>query len=139
MKYLNQFLLLMLFVLAGELIARVVPLPIPSMIYGLVLLFLALCAGIVKLKHIEDIANWFLTVIPVLFVVPAVGIITMAPHLAGVWPWMLAVVVLTYFAAMASTGYVADLFIWLRDRKKKKSKKKDKTTLSPRGLTTGPR
>jgi len=117
MKYLSQFLLLMTFVLAGELIAFIIPLPIPSMIYGLLLLFGALCTGIVKLKHIEGISNWFLAVIPVLFVVPAVGIINIMPALAGIWPWMLAVIVLTYFAVMASTGYLSDIMIWLKDRR----------------------
>ena len=49
MKYLNQFLIIMGFTLAGEALQRLVPLPIPASVYGLVLLFAALCLGVVKL------------------------------------------------------------------------------------------
>ena len=39
MKYLTQFLRILAFTLAGELLQRLVPLPIPASVYGLVLLF----------------------------------------------------------------------------------------------------
>ena len=38
MKYLTQFLRILAFTLAGELLQRLVPLPIPASVYGLVLL-----------------------------------------------------------------------------------------------------
>jgi len=117
MKYLTQFLLLMIFVFLGEAIYHIVPLPIPASIWGLVLLFLALLFGVVKLAHIEDIAKWFLIIIPVLFVVPAVGILDTFGGIAAVWPVMLGVVVLAYFASMAATGFVADWMIRQKDKK----------------------
>jgi holin-like protein len=123
MKHLLQFLLLMAFVLAGEAIYAVVPLPIPAGIWGLCLLLVALWTGIVKLPHIENIANFFLAIIPVLFVVPAVGILEIFGDIKSVWPAMLAVVAITYLAAMASTGWLAEFMIWLKDRKKRTRKK----------------
>jgi holin-like protein len=114
MKYLSQFLLLMAFVLAGEFIYAVVPLPVPASIWGLLLLFFAMLLRIVKLSQIEDIANFFLVIIPVLFVVPAVGVIEVFGDIADVWPIMLIIILVTYLAAMASTGWLAD---WMIEKK----------------------
>jgi competence ComEA-like helix-hairpin-helix protein len=47
MKYLSQFLYILLFSLLGELLEAVIPLPIPAAIYGLLLLLLALMTGAV--------------------------------------------------------------------------------------------
>ena len=47
MKYLSQFMIILGFTLIGETLHRLVPLPIPASVYGLVLLFLALCFRII--------------------------------------------------------------------------------------------
>jgi len=124
MKYLLQFLLLMTFVLAGELVYAIIPLPIPASIWGLVLLLTALWTGVVKLPQIEDVAKFFLIIIPVLFVVPAVGILEVFGGIAKVWPIMLIVIITTYLMAMASTGWLAEFMIRLKDKKAPKGRKK---------------
>ena len=53
MKYLSQFLIILGFSLIGEALQRIVPLPIPASVYGLVLLFAALCLKIVKLEQVK--------------------------------------------------------------------------------------
>ena len=47
MKYLSQFLIILGFTLAGEALQRLIPLPIPASVYGIVLLFGSLCLGVV--------------------------------------------------------------------------------------------
>ena len=75
MKYLSQFLRITAFTLAGELLQRLIPLPVPASVYGLVLLFIALCAGIVKLEQVKDAGGFLVSILPILFVSPAVGIL----------------------------------------------------------------
>lgn len=75
MKYLTQFLRILAFTLAGELLQRLVPLPIPASVYGLVLLFGALNTGLVKLEQIKDAGGFLISILPILFVSPAVGIL----------------------------------------------------------------
>lgn len=75
MKYLTQFLRILAFTLAGELLQRLVPLPIPSSVYGLVLLFGALNTGLVKLEQVKDAGGFLISILPILFVSPAVGIL----------------------------------------------------------------
>lgn len=75
MKYLTQFLRILAFALAGELLQRLVPLPIPASVYGLVLLFGALNTGLVKLEQVKDAGGFLISILPILFVSPAVGIL----------------------------------------------------------------
>ena len=75
MKYLSQFLIIMGFTLLGEALQRLIPLPIPASVYGLALLFVALCLKIVKLEQIREVGGFMTSILPVLFVSPAVGII----------------------------------------------------------------
>ena len=75
MKYLTQFLRILAFTLAGELLQRLVPLPIPASVYGLVLLFGALNTGMVKLEQVKDAGGFLISILPILFVSPAVGIL----------------------------------------------------------------
>lgn len=75
MKYLSQFLIIMGFTLAGEALQRAVPVSIPASVYGLALLFLALCTGVVKLSQVKEVGGFLTSILPVLFVSPAVGIV----------------------------------------------------------------
>ena len=75
MKYLTQFLRILAFTLAGELLQRLVPLPIPASVYGLVLLFAALNTSLVKLEQVKDAGGFLISILPILFVSPAVGIL----------------------------------------------------------------
>lgn len=75
MKYLSQFCIILGFTLAGEALQRLLPLPIPASVWGLALLFLALCIGLVKLEQVKEAAGFLISVMPLLFVAPAVGIV----------------------------------------------------------------
>ena len=75
MKYLSQFLRITAFTLAGELLQRCIPLPVPASVYGLVLLFTALCTGLVKLEQVKEAAGFLISILPILFVPTAVGIL----------------------------------------------------------------
>lgn len=75
MKYLHQILLIFLFSFLGELLRSLIPLPIPASIYGMILLFLALYTGIVKLNQVKAAGGFLTSFFPVLFVAPVVSLI----------------------------------------------------------------
>ena len=75
MQYLYQFLLIMGFTYLGEVLNRVIPLPIPAAVYGLVLLFLALCTGALKKEQIDETAKLLIACLGLFFVAPAVNIL----------------------------------------------------------------
>lgn len=75
MKYITQLLYILVFTGLGELLEYLIPLPVPAAIYGLVLMLIALCTGILKVEKIADTARFLITIMPLLFVAPAVNIL----------------------------------------------------------------
>ena len=75
MKYIAQFCIILGYTFIGEALQRILPLPIPGSVYSLILLFLALCFGIVRLDEVQETAHYLTTILPVMFVAPAVGIV----------------------------------------------------------------
>lgn len=120
MKYLRQFLVIMIFVLLGELLGYVIPLPIAGSIYGLILLFVALCLGIVKLEWVADVADWLHSIMALFFIAPAVAVIDIWGDIKNIWWILVLLLVVAYLVTMVTTGITADYFI----NKKNKSKRK---------------
>lgn len=58
----------------GEFIGQLITLPIPGTIYGMVVLFLLLYSGLVKIDDIEVATNFLLANMTIFFIPPAVGI-----------------------------------------------------------------
>ena len=75
MKYLSQFLIILGFTLTGEALQRIVPLPIPASVYGLALLFAALCLKVVKLEQVKEAGTFLTSILSILFVSPTVNIV----------------------------------------------------------------
>lgn len=75
MKYINQVLIIVLFTFLGEALAYVIPFPIPAAIYGIVLMLIALGTGILKAENVKDVSQFLISIMPVLFVAPAVRLL----------------------------------------------------------------
>ena len=108
--YLKQSALLFGFTLLGEALHRLLPLPIPTAVYGLVLLFAALCLKIIKVEQISKVSDFLLTILPILFVSPAVNILEswgiLAPQVVTIALLVLSSTILVFIVA----GVVAQLF-----------------------------
>lgn len=111
MKYLKQLLIILVFCLLGELLAALIPLPIPAAIYGLILLLIALSAGLLKTDMIADTANFLIRIMPILFVAPAANILQhwgiIAPSAAAI----LVISVVSTFLVFAVSGLVTKLLL----------------------------
>ncbi len=75
MKYLPQACLIFGFTFLGEVLHALIPLPIPASIYGMILLFGALFLKIVPVKAVKDMGGFLTSILALLFVSPAVGLI----------------------------------------------------------------
>lgn len=111
MNYLFQFALIAIITFIGEVLNFLIPLPIPASIYGLVILFIALCTKVIRLDHVEKAADFFLTIMPVLFVPPAVGLMTKWPVLKDNLVGLLVTCLLSTIIVMAATGIIAQALI----------------------------
>ena len=111
MQYLYQFLWILSFTFLGETLSRVIPLPIPASIYGLLLLFLALQLKVVKLDQVKTAGNWLIGIMGILFVAPVVNLIgcwdLIAPYLIPIS----VIVVVSTVVVFAVSGKLTELFI----------------------------
>jgi len=91
---------------AGEVLRKLLPLPIPASVYGLCLLLALLCTGVVKADFIRPTANLFIELMPVMFVPATVGVMQSWGVLrTALVPFVIAVTVITAIV-MAATGLV---------------------------------
>ena len=110
MKYIRQFAIIMLFSLLGELCHLMIPIPSPASIYGMVLLFLSLAMGLLKVDAVKETGSVLVSLLPRLFVVPTVG-------LMGCWDLIredllqiAILIVVTTVLAFGVSGMLTKLF-----------------------------
>ena len=89
------------FTLAGEALQRLVPVTIPASVWGLALLFAALCLKLVKVEQVKEVGAFMISILPVMFVGPTVGIVE---HWALIRPQLLAIVLLLVASTMLTFG-----------------------------------
>lgn len=119
MKYIKQFLIIILVSLIGEFLNYFLPFPIPGNIYGMILLFLLLLSGYIKIHQIEDTADFLIDIMPILFIPSAVGIITQINELKAIWPQIITIIIITTSFVMVISGLVTQLII-NKDKKRNK-------------------
>ena len=109
MKFLRQFMIILLLSFLGEVLKMFIPLPIPASVYGLVLMLVCLMTGVLKTSQVKDAAFFLIEIMPLMFIPAGVGLIeswgTLKPVLL---PVCAITVVITVFV-MAVTGRVAQM------------------------------
>ena len=89
------------FTIVGEALQRLIPLPIPASVYGLVLLFVALCLKLVKVEQVKEVGGFLTSILPILFVSPTVGIVE---HWAVIRPQLLPSALLLLASTLLTFG-----------------------------------
>jgi len=117
MKYLFQTGIIFAVTLIGEILSHLIPLPIPGSIYGVVLLFVLLLTGVLKLKHVEGAGNFFLTILPFLFISNCVSLMDSMSLLGESVVSIVILTVVSTIVVMVVTGGVAQLFMNDKNRK----------------------
>jgi holin-like protein len=106
MSLLFQFGWILLVCFLAEVLADVVPLPIPASVYGRVLMLAALGLKLIKVEQVKKASSFLVGILPILFLVPAVGIMSLWAELkAFLLPCLLAAVPVTVLV-MAASGLV---------------------------------
>lgn len=119
MKYIKQLAVILAVSLVGEVLGRVIPLPIPAGVYGIVILFLLLLTKIVPLSAVEDTATFLLEIMPLMFIPAAVGLIESWKGAKTSIVAYLVITLVTTVVVMGVSGGVTELII-RRGRRGKK-------------------
>ena len=117
MKYLQQFLLILCISFVGEFLKYVLPLPIPASIYGMVILFIGLLTGLIKLEQVKEVGKFLIEIMPVMFIPAGVGLMASWGVLKPMLVPVLVVTVVAIITVMAVTGQISQIII-RADRKR---------------------
>lgn len=90
--------------LAGELLVRLLGLPVPGPVVGMVLLFTGLLLRGGVPVPVAAAANGLLAHLALLFVPAGVGVISYTGRLEGLWPRLLVVLIVSTLLAVAATA-----------------------------------
>ena len=113
MKFIRQFLIIILISFAGELLHAILPLPVPASIYGLLILLAGLQTKGIPLKAVDE-AGGFL---PMLFIPAGVGLMVSWGDLKPVLVPIMVTIVVTTVLVMGVSGRTAQ-FVLKKEEKK---------------------
>ena len=111
MKYIKQLVIIVGISLVGELLKHLLPLPIPASIYGMVLLFVGLMTGVIKLESVKETGKFLIEIMPVMFIPAGVGLLTSWDTLSRILVPVSLITVVTIITVMAATGWVSQIMI----------------------------
>lgn len=117
MKYLKQFLIILTISFSGEVLNKLLPLPIPASIYGMVILFVLLITGVLKLESVKEIGRFMVEIMPIMFIPAGVGIMASWGVLQPLLIPVSIITVVSLIAVMVVSGHITQFII-------KKNKKK---------------
>ncbi len=120
MKYLKQLLIILAISFVGEALKYFLPLPIPASIYGMVLLFILLLTGVVKLDDVQDVGKFLIEIMPVMFIPAGVGLMASWGVLKPMLVPMVVIIVVSLVLVMGISGRITQRVI--RHKQKKEGK-----------------
>lgn len=119
MKYLTQFGIILAISFIGEVLNKIVPLPIPASIYGMILLFICLVTGAIKLSAVKDTGKFLIDIMPLLFIPATVGLIESWATMQG---FLLAIIIISLVSTVmvaAASGRITQFIINRKAKNKK--------------------
>lgn len=126
MKYVKQFSVILLVSFIGEALKWMLPFPVPGSIYGMVLLFVLLCLGVIKLEHVQDVADFLIEIMPILFVSAGVRLMDAWDILQPILLPVVIIMLVTTVIVMVVAGHGTQFVI--RYKQKQKQKREEERT-----------
>lgn len=111
MKYVFQFGLILVITFIAEMIYGIVPLPIPSSIYGLAIMLFLLVTKIIKLEWVKESGKYLIAVMPLMFIPAGAKLITVADSVLPVILPVLFILIITTVVVMVVSGKVTEFII----------------------------
>ena len=122
MTYILSLGIIVLFSFLGEVLKAIIPLPIPANIYGMILLFLALCFKIIKVERINTVAHYLISIMLMFFIMPAVSIMDSFNLIKDNLISILIAIIVPTIAVVVVSALVTQ---WIEKISCKKEKKED--------------
>jgi len=103
--------------LVGEFLNRVVGVPVPGNILGMVILLVLLCSKIIKPEQISSVSSFFLNHLALFFLPPSVAIMAVGDDILSQWPLLLILCIALTLITMAATGLTTQILIGRQEKR----------------------
>ena len=120
MKYIRQFAIILTISFIGEVLNSIIPLPIPASIYGIAILFTALCTGVIRLEQVKETGKFLIAIMPLMFIAPAVGLIDSWDTMQSFIVAIAVISIVSTITVIAATGHATQLIIKLKRKEGRK-------------------
>ncbi|ASI34992.1 MULTISPECIES: CidA/LrgA family protein [unclassified Exiguobacterium] len=115
LSLIGQVILITCFATIGELISKSFDLALPGNIVGLLLLYLALKAKVVQVKHVERGGRLLLLIMPLFFVPALSGIMDYAVFLRQNGLQIVLIVIMSSLLTLVGSAYIVDRLAHRKD------------------------
>ncbi len=122
MKYIKQFTIILVISFIGELLNKYIPLPVPASIYGIIIMFICLMTGIIKVSQVKEASAFLIDIMPLVFIPAAVGLVNSWGLISDSWYQYVIVLVVTTVVVMAVSGLATQAVMHLGMKKKGKER-----------------
>ncbi len=116
MKYIVQFSIILAISLLGELLNRMIPLPVPASIYGMAILFVALCTGAIKLSAVKETGMFLVSIIPMMFIPATVGLLESWEIMQDFVTAIIVISLISTVAVVIATGWITQTIIGRKEK-----------------------
>lgn len=116
----KEFFIVLSALFLGYFISGSLNIPIPSNVLGFLILLLALCTGLLKVKHVEKVSDFIIKHLSIFFVVPTVGIMVHFQLIYSQFMKILVPLMLSIVLGYLAAGKVTEMIINHSDKKKSK-------------------
>lgn len=134
---LKQFSIILGIYFLGDLLQETFGLPVPGNILGMLILFLCLLAGVIKLETISRISDFLLENLSFFFLPAGVSLITCSGVLEGKWTAVLGVSVISTVIILGVTGLTVEFVKKLIQKQPSEVKSIDTTLFGKKKVTGG--
>ena len=127
MKIFKQLFLIIAFALLGVLISYLLSLAninFPGSLIGMILLFIFLLVGIVRVHSIDQVSKFFIDNMGIFFVPGAVLILDKLELISAIW-WKLTIIILVSFViSFTATYFSVKLTLYLQNKRRIKKEER---------------
>lgn len=110
MKIIRAFIIILAIAWLGEILNKGLHIPIPGSVLGMIVLLLCLLLGIIKLSQIQEVSDFLLSHLAILFIPSGVGLMAVFYKLQGVWLILLSITIVMTLVVMSVTALMVQ---WL--------------------------
>lgn len=113
--FLSQLFMLWLINKIGYILVNLLSLPIPGNVFGMLILFVLLLTGVIKLNWIDRASSFLLKHLVFFFIPITVGVMTLGTIFFQHGITIVIILMVSTLIGMISTGHISQLFLRQKD------------------------